>query len=330
MKDNPITAKIIGTGSFLPEKVFTNSDFEKIVETSDQWITERTGIKSRHFAEKNMASSDLATHAAKKALKAAGVEAKDLDLILVATITPDMFFPPTACFVQANIGAKNAAAFDIVAVCSGFVYALSVAESFIKSGKYKKVLVIGVEVMSKIINFEDRNTCVIFGDGSGAVVLVPSKNNDGVLSTHLYSDGNYAEMIQMPGGGSRNPISKEIIEKKLHYVHMNGRETYKIAVKMLTKACLDAIKHNKLTPEDIDVFIPHQANLRIIDAVASRLKFPKEKIVVTINQHGNTSAASIPLALDYAVKEGRIHDGDYILMVTFGGGLTWASALIKW
>jgi len=330
VKDSQIRTKIIGTGSFLPEKVLTNHDFEKMVDTNDQWITERTGIKSRHIAEKNMASSDLATQAGKKALKDAGIEPKELDLIIVATITPDMFFPPTACFVQANLGAKNAAAFDIAAVCSGFVFGLSVADGFIRSEKYKKILLIGVEVMSKILDYKDRNTCVLFGDGAGAVVVAPTKKNEGILSTHLYTDGNLGELINMPGGGSRNPISKEMIDKNLHYVHMNGRETYKVAVKALVKASVDAMEHNKLKTEDIDVFIPHQANLRIIEAVAERLNFPREKIVITIDRHGNTSAASIPLALDIAVKDGRIKAGDYVLMSAFGGGLNWGSVLVKW
>jgi len=325
-----ILTRIIGTGSFLPERVLDNKYFEKIVDTSNEWIMERTGIKERHVAEPNVASSDIATVAAKKALKSAGVKAEDIEVIIVATITPDMFFPPTACFVQKNIGATKAAAFDISAVCSGFIFGLTIADAFIKSGKYKNALVIGAEVMSKIIDYTDRNTCVIFGDGAGAAVVVPEKGNRGILSTNIHSDGNYAHLIQMPGGGTRNPITKEMIDKRLHYVHMQGRETFKIAVRAMEQSCLEALKQNKLTADDIDVVVPHQANKRIIDALAERLRIPEEKIIITVHKHGNTSAASVPLALDEAISDGRIKTGNHVLMTAFGGGLNWGSILLRW
>lgn len=325
-----ILTRIIGTGSYLPERVLDNKYFEKIVDTSNEWIMERTGIKERHVAEPNVATSDIATIAAKKALKSAGVKAEDIEVIIVATITPDMFFPPTACFVQKNIGATKAAAFDISAVCSGFIFGLTIADAFIKSGKYKNALVIGAEVMSKIIDYTDRNTCVIFGDGAGAAVVIPEKGNRGILSTNIHSDGNYAHLIQMPGGGTRNPITKEMIDKRLHYVHMQGRETFKIAVRSMEQSCLEVLKQNKLTADDIDIVVPHQANKRIIDALAERLRIPEEKIILTVHKHGNTSAASVPLALDEAISDGRIKTGCHVLMTAFGGGLNWGSILLRW
>ncbi len=325
-----IHSRIIGTGAFLPEKIYDNAYFEKIIDTSDDWITERTGIKQRHIAGPEMASSDLGTKAAKKAIESAGVGAGDIEAIICATITPDMAFPPTACFIQNNLGIKNAASFDVVAVCSGFIFGLTVADSFIRSGKYSKILVVGVEVMSKIIDYTDRSTCVIFGDGAGAAVVSAEEGKMGILSTHIYSDGAYSHLIQMPGGGSRNPVSKDIIDKRLPFVKMQGRETFKIAVRSMEQSCREALEANNMTIEDIDIFVPHQANKRIIDALASRLKIPEEKIVITIHKHGNTSAASVPLALNEAVEDGRIKEGDNVLMSAFGGGLSWGSILMKW
>lgn len=325
-----IHSRIIGTGAFLPEKIYNNEHFEKLLDTSNEWIIERTGIKERHIASPEMASSDLATEAAKKAMETAGTGAGDIDAIICATITPDMLFPPTACFVQKNLGIKNSASFDVAAVCSGFIFALTVADSFIKSGKYSKILVIGVEVMSKIIDYTDRATCVIFGDGAGAAVVSAEKGSRGILSTHIYSDGNYSHFIQIPGGGSRNPVSKEVLDNRLAFVKMKGRETFKIAVRAMEQCCIEALDTNNLKPEDIDLFIPHQANKRIIDALAQRLKIPEEKIVVTIHKHGNTSAASIPMALDEAIRDGRVKEGDNVLMSAFGGGLSWGSILMRW
>lgn len=323
-------AEIIATGSYVPEKVLTNFDLEKIVDTSDEWITERTGIKERRIAGKDQAVSDLAYEAAISALKQAELKAKELDLIIVATVTGDMPFPSTACILQDRLDAKKAAAFDVNAACSGFLFALSTAESFIKSGTYRQVLVVGADTLSKFVDWEDRTTCVLFGDGAGAAVLRASAGDSGILSTHLYSDGSYGDMLMLPGGGSRNPASKDTVKKSLHAVKMKGNETFKIAVRTLETLVVDTLKKNNLKPSQLAALIPHQANLRIIRATAARLGLPMDKVVVNIDRYGNTSAASIPLALDEAARTGRIRKGDYILLEAFGGGLTWASALIKW
>lgn len=325
-----LRAKIIATGSYAPERKLANSDLEKMVDTSDEWITERTGIKERHIAAKEQSTSDLAFEAAKNALKNAGLKAKDIDIIIVATITPDMLFPSTACFLQYRLGIKNIPAFDISAACSGFIYGLSVADSFIKAGKYKRVLLIGAETLSKFTDWEDRTTCVLFGDGAGAVILEQTKGENGIVSTHLYADGSYWDMLNLPGGGSRSPASKDTVKKRCHYIKMKGNETFKIAVKTLGNLVEETLKENNLKPSQLSALIPHQANLRIIQATANRLDLSMDKVVVNIDRYGNTSAASIPIALDEAVRSGRVKEGDYILLEAFGGGLTWASALIKW
>lgn len=325
-----LRAKITGTGSYTPEKILTNHDLEKMVDTSDEWITERTGIKERRIAALNQTTSDLAFEASKNALKNAGTKAKDLDLIIVATVTGDMPMPSTACLLQSRLEAKKAAAFDVSAACSGFVYGLSAADSFIKSGAYKKVLLVGAELLSKFIDWKDRTTCVLFGDGAGAVVLEATKGESGILSTHLYSDGAMWEMLNLPGGGSKNPPSDESIHKGLHYMKMKGNETFKVAVRALENLVVDTLKKNDIKPSQLALLIPHQANLRIIQATAKRLGLSMDKVVVNIDKYGNTSSASIPIALDEAVRTGRIRQGDYILLEAFGGGLTWASALIKW
>jgi len=325
-----IRTRVLGTGSYAPDKVLTNHDLEKMVETSDEWIQERTGITERHIADNGMATSDLAVEAGKRALDAAGVKPGDLDLILVATVTPDMVFPCTACIVQDKLGAKATVAFDISAACSGFIFALSTADAFIRSGIYKKVLVVGAETLSKITDWTDRNTCVLFGDGAGAVVLGPDESGHGVLSTHLHTDGSMGDLLYMPGGGSKHPASQWSVEQRLHYIKMRGNETFKIAVRALEDVVMEAINHNGLKPSDIDLMVPHQANLRIIQATAKRLDMPMDKVVVTINKYGNTSAASVPMALDEAVRDGRIKEGSMVLLEAFGGGLSWASALIKW
>lgn len=323
-------SRIIGTGSYVPKMVLTNFDLENMVDTSDEWIIERTGIKERRIAGKDEATSDLAYEASLRALKAAGVKAKDIDLIILATTTPDMVFPSTACLLQDRLNAKKAAAFDVSAACSGFIYALSIADKFIKEGIYKSVLVVGSEILSRIIDWSDRTTCVLFGDGAGAVVLQPTMDKRGIMSVHLHSDGSMKDLLYLPGGGSRNPASKRTIEKGLHYIKMKGNETFKIAVRNLEEVALEAIIANNLKPSDINLFIPHQANLRIIQAIAKRLNIPMDKVLVNIDRYGNTSAASIPIALDEAVNEGRLKEGDLILMEAFGGGLTWASALVRW
>jgi 3-oxoacyl-[acyl-carrier-protein] synthase-3 len=325
-----IRTRVLGTGSFAPEKVLSNHDLERMVDTSSEWIIERTGIEERRIAESSVTSSDLAVEAATRALQAASLNPEDIDLILVATATPDMIFPATACIVQDKIGAKSAAAFDILAACSGFLFALASADAFIRSGIYKTVLVIGAETLSKITDWTDRNTCVLFGDGAGAVVLVAEEDGRGILSTHLHTDGSMADLLCIPGGGSLNPASLLSVESGLHFIKMKGNETFKVAVRALEEVVVEALEHNGYSASDIDMLVPHQANLRIIQATAKRLNLPMEKVVITLNKYGNTSAASVPMALDEAVRDGRIKDGSLVILEAFGGGLSWASALIKW
>lgn len=325
-----IRSRISGTGSYLPATILTNEEIEKKVKTSSQWIIERTGIRERRVADESEATSDLAGKAAEKALEAAGISAGDLDLILVATSTPDMFFPSTACIVQSYLQAGHAAAFDINAACSGFLYALSIADQYIRGGTAENILVIGSEVMSRIIDWSDRNTCVLFGDGAGAVILSGTKEEEGILSTHLHSDGKLWDLIQVPGGGSRIPPSQAMLDAGLPFIKMKGNETFKVAVRTLEEAVLETLKANGIQASEISLLIPHQANVRIIRAVAQRLGFSMDKVMVNVERYGNTSAASIPIALDEAVRTGRIHKGDLILFEAFGAGLTWASALIRW
>jgi len=322
--------KIVSTGSYLPEKVLTNFDLERMVETSDQWITERTGIKERRIANENQAASDLAHEASKIALDRASLKAEDIDLIITATVTGDMPFPSTACILQDKLGAKKAAAFDINAACSGFLYGLYVADSFIRSGMHKKILVVGTEVLSKITDWEDRTTCILFGDGAGAVIVEPTIEDRGILSMSVNSDGSMWDLLHLPAGGSKIPASRESVDNKLHFIKMRGNETFKFAVRALEDLVIRILEENKLDPSQISLLIPHQANLRIIQATADRLGIPMEKVLINIDKYGNTSAASIPIALDEAVTSERVNDGDYILLEAFGGGLTWASALIKW
>ncbi|MFH0932881.1 MAG: beta-ketoacyl-ACP synthase III [Nitrospirota bacterium] len=325
-----IRSRIISTGSYLPEKVLTNHDLEQMVDTSDEWITERTGIRERRIASENQAASDLAYEASKVALERAALKAEDLDLIIAATVTGDMPFPSTACILQDKLGAKKAAAFDINAACSGFLYGLYIADGFIKSGMHKRILVVGTEVLSKITDWNDRTTCVLFGDGAGAVIVEPTEENRGIISMSINSDGSMWDLLHMPGGGSRFPASKASVDEGLHYIKMKGNETFKFAVRTLEDLVVKILEENKLASSQLSLLIPHQANLRIIQATADRLGLPMDKVLVNIDRYGNTSAASIPIALDEAVTTGRIKDGDYILLESFGGGLTWASALVKW
>ena len=325
-----IRSKITGTGSYLPKKVLTNFDLEKMVDTSDEWIRERTGIRERRIADSSEATSDLALMASKEALKVAGVKPKELDLILVATVSPDMILPSTACILQHKLGVKNIPAFDINAACSGFIYALSVADNFIRSGIYSKVLVVGAEVLSRITDWKDRTTCVLLGDGAGAVVLEKTKGKRGILSVNIYADGSMWDLLHVPAGGSRMPATKETVQKRLHFIKMRGNETFKVAVRTLERLVVDTLKENGVKPDELSLLIPHQANHRIIAATAKRLGLGLDRVMLTLDRHGNTSAASIPLALDEAVRTGRIKEGDYILLEAFGGGLTWGSALIKW
>jgi len=321
---------IIGVGKYLPKRVLSNRDLEKIVDTSDEWITTRTGIKERHLVSSHEAASDLATNAAKEALKDAGIKPQDLDLIIVATITPDMQFPSTACFVQAALGAKNAVCFDISAACAGFVYAIIVAQQFIAQGTYKNALVVGTEVLSSITDWQDRSTCVLFGDGAGAAVLSEVKSAAGILSTYLGGDGSMADLLMLPGGGSRNPATHKTIDKRLHCIKMQGNKLFKLAVKIMAEAAQIALKKAGLKCEDIDLVIPHQANVRIIMAMAKRLGLPSDRIYVNIEKYGNMSSASTATALCEAVRVGRIKKGDIVLLDAFGAGLVWGACLIKW
>jgi len=325
-----LKARITGTGLYVPKKVLTNSDIEKVVDTSDEWIRERTGIRERRIAANEEAASDLALMASNEALKSAGLKARKLDLIIVATVTGDMPLPSTACILQHRIGARKAAAFDVNAACSGFIYALSTADAYIRAGIYRRVLVVGSEVLSRITDWTDRSTCVLLGDGAGAVVLEATEGDRGILSVKLNADGSMWDLLHIPAGGSRMPATEKTVKEGLHYMKMRGNETFKVAVRTLEKLVLSTLKEHKLKPEDISLLIPHQANLRIISATAKRLGLGLEKVMINLDRYGNTSAASIPIALDEAVRSGRIREGDYIILEAFGGGLTWASALIKW
>ncbi|MCB1758347.1 MAG: ketoacyl-ACP synthase III [Gammaproteobacteria bacterium] len=319
-------AKIIGTGSYLPERVMTNHDLEKLVDTSDQWIQERTGIKQRHIAAENQTTCDLAEQAARRAMQAAGKGPKDIDLIVLATTTPDQVFPSTACLVQSRLDIHGCAAFDVQAVCTGFIYALSVADNFVRAGSAKCALVIGAETFSRILNWEDRGTCVLFGDGAGAVVLEASEE-PGILSTHLHADGDYAKLLEVPDGVSKG---YDKVQQERAYVEMRGNEVFKMAVNTLGRIVDETLQHNGLQKADIDWLIPHQANFRIIRGIARKLQMPMDRVVVTVSEHGNTSAASVPLAFDAAVRDGRIKQGEMLLMEAFGGGFTWGSALVRY
>ncbi len=320
---------IIGTGSYVPEKILTNKDLENMMDTSDEWITTRTGIKERRIAREDESTSDMSYEAALKALEDAGVKPEELDLIIVASVTPDMAFPATACLIQDRLGAKKAGAFDLEAGCSGFVYGLSVGWQFVATGLYDKVLVVGAETLSRIINWDDRNTAVLFGDGAGAAVLAPV-DEPGILSCELGSRGDGGELLKMEAGGSRTPASLDTVKQKKHSIYMAGNEVYKFAVRIMGEASLRVIEKAGLSKEDIDYFIPHQANIRIIDSARKRLGLPKEKVFVNLDKYGNTSSASVAIALDEAVKENKISKGDNIVLVSFGAGLTWAAMALRW
>lgn len=322
-------ARITGTGSYAPSRIMTNADLERMVATSDEWIRERTGIRERHIAASGEACSDLAVQAGRRALEAAGLAASDLDMILVATCTGDYPLPATACLVQHRLGATKAAACDLSAACCGFVYALSVADAYVRTGM-RHVLVIGSEVMSAITDWTDRNTCILFGDGAGAAVVSASEGERGILSTHLRSDGSLCELIAVPGGGSRIPSSEKVVAERTNFIKMKGNETFKVAVRTLEEIARETLAANRLTVEDLDLYVPHQANVRILKGVMERLSLPLEKVMLNLERYGNTSAASIPIALDEAVRAGRVQDGSLVMLGAFGAGLTWASALIRW
>ncbi len=319
-----------GLGLAVPNKLLTNSDLEKIVETSDEWIKTRTGMEVRHIAEEGTDTSDLAAEAVRRALDDAGMTVDQLDAIIVATVTGDMQFPSTACFVQNKLGAKQAVSFDVAAACSGFIYGLSLANALITIGQFRTIAVVGAELLSRITDYEDRTTCVLFGDGAGAAVVVPAdESGRGIVDTYLRSDGSLYELLYMPGGGTKYPASHETVDQKLHYIRMEGREVFKYAVTAMGEAAEHILQKNGYTGDDVALLVPHQANLRIIDATARRVKIPPERVFVNIQKYGNTSAASIPIALAEAKQEGRLKEGDLVLLVAFGAGFTWGSALIR-
>lgn len=321
---------IIGTGKYVPERILTNQQLEQMVETNDEWIVTRTGIKERRMAAEAEATSDLAYEAAKKAIAAAGLTAEDIDLIIVATITPDMFFPSTACLLQTKLGATKAAAFDLSAACSGFIYGLATASNMIATGMYKHVLVIGAETLSRITDYTDRNTCILFGDGAGAVVLGPVAEGRGFRSFELGADGSGGELLKVSGGGSRIPSSEQSISDRQHYIHMAGNDVFKFAVRIMGSAAEDALAKAGMAKEDIDLLIPHQANIRIIQSALNRLNLSEEKAMINLDKYGNMSAASIPVALAEAVEQNRIKEGDTLVFVGFGGGLTWGASVLVW
>ncbi len=321
---------IAGTGSALPDKVMTNFDLEKIVDTSDEWITTRTGIKERRIAEEGEYMSTFATGASRKALEMAGIDAADVDLIICGTVTPDMPIPSTACFIQENLGAKRAACFDMAAGCSGFIYGLEIANQFITTGTFRNILVIGAELLSKFLDWTDRTTCVIFADGAGAALVTRGEAPRGILASCLRADGKMADFICLPGGGTRNPPSEKTYREGLQYIRMKGNETFKIAVRSLEEVSREVLRRANLTPDQVDLFVPHQANRRIIDAVGVRLGVDPDRVYVNVDRVGNTSAASIPIALDEAVRANRVKPGDTILFAAFGAGLTWGATLLRW
>ena len=325
-----IRGRIIGTGRGVPEKILTNADLEKIVDTSDEWITTRTGIKERRIAGENEALTDFATIAAKNALEMAGVKPEELDLIILGTVTMDQPIPASACFIQHNLGAKNAAAFDFQAGCTGFIYGLSIADQYIKSGAAKKILLIGGEMLTKVTDWQDRTTCVLFGDGCGAVIISAEKGERGILSTSIHADGSMADFIALFAGGSRMPASHKTVDERLHYVKMKGNETFKVAVRRIESACKEALEMAEIPAESVRWFIPHQANTRIINAVAERLGWPNERLYINIDRYGNTSAGSIPIGLDEVVRDGKVKEDDILLFSAFGAGLTWGSSVVRW
>jgi 3-oxoacyl-[acyl-carrier-protein] synthase III len=323
-------AKIIGVGAYAPKHILTNADLEKIVATSDEWIRRRTGIRERHIADESEATSDLAVRAAQQALERANLGPEDIEFIVVGTTTPDMAFPSTANFVQHRLGARRAGSVDVLAACTGSIYSLSIGSQYIQTGKYRRVLCIGAETLSRITDFTDRGTCVLLADAAGAAVLSASDDDTGILDADLYSDGKYADYLYLPGGGSRHPATAETVAAGLHFVKMKGNEVFKVAVRMFGDCAATILERNGLRPADIDLFVPHQANLRIIEAAVKRLGLPMERVFVNVDRYGNTGAASVYVALEEAWSGGRIKPGDLILLAAFGGGFTWGAALVRW
>jgi 3-oxoacyl-[acyl-carrier-protein] synthase-3 len=327
-----LRSRITGTGSSLPEKILTNQDLERLVDTSDEWITTRTGIKQRRIASEGQFTSTFAIEASRRAMDMAGISAEELDLIILGTVTPDFPFPATACIVQHELGAVNAAAFDLSAACSGFIYGLSIADKYIRTGEAKKVLIIGAEVLSRVVDWTDRNTCILFGDGSGAAIVEAVEGDTGLLSSHIFSNGSYWNTLYQPGCGNRNPAAdQQTIDNRLFFIKMDGNDVFKHAVRAMEEAACTALNANGMTPADVSLLIPHQANRRIIDATAKRLGITQEeRVFINLHNYGNTSSASIPICLDEANRSGRLKSGDIVLLDAFGGGFTYGSALMRW
>jgi 3-oxoacyl-[acyl-carrier-protein] synthase-3 len=323
-------AKIVGVGAYAPKRILTNAELEKMVETSGEWIVQRTGIRERRIVDENEATSDLALRAAQQALERAGVEPEEIDFIVVGTTTGDMAFPTTANLVQHRLGCRNAGSMDLYAACAGSVYSLSVGSQYIQTGKYRTVLCVGAECLSRITDYTDRGTCILLADAAGAAVLRASEDESGIIDTDLYSDGRYWELLYQPGGGSRHPATHETVDKRMHYAKMKGNEVFKVAVRMFGEAAERILVRNGFTAADLDVFIPHQANLRIIEAAVKRLKVPMEKVVINVDRYGNTGAASVYVAMEEAWSAKRLSTGDLVLLAAFGGGFTWGAALLRW
>ena len=323
-------ARIIGVGAHAPKRILTNRDLEKMVETSDEWIVQRTGIRERHVVDEGEAASDLGFTAAQQALERAGVEPEEIDLIVVGTTTGDMAFPTTANILQHRLGCRNAGSMDLYAACAGSIYSLSVGAQYVQTGKYRTVLCVGAECLSRITDYTDRGTCILLADAAGAAVLRPSDGDAGIIDTDLYSDGRYGELLIQPAGGSRHPATRETVEQRLHFAKMKGNEVFKVAVRMFEDCAQRILARNGFTAEDLDVFVPHQANLRIIEAAVKRLKVPMERVVINVDRYGNTGAASVYVALEEAWASKRIQSGDLVLLAAFGGGFTWGAALLRW
>jgi len=323
-------AKITGTGAYAPKRILTNADLEKMVETNDAWIQQRSGIRERHIVEEGEATSDLAVHAARQALERANLLPEDVDFIVVGTTTPDTLFPSTGNIIQHRLGCRRAGSVDVLAACAGSVYSLAIGAKFVETGKYRRVLCVGAETLSRITDFTDRGTCVLLADAAGAAVLEPSEDGSGIIDADLYSDGRYADLLHMPGGGSRHPATVETVNARMHYAKMKGSEVFKVAVRMFVDCTETILQRHGLKSADIDLFIPHQANLRIIEAASKRVGLPMDRVFVNVDRYGNTGAASVYVALEEAVAAGRVKPGDRILMAAFGGGFAWGEALVQW
>jgi 3-oxoacyl-[acyl-carrier-protein] synthase-3 len=323
-------ARIIGVGAYVPKRILTNADLEKMVETNDEWIVQRSGIRERHIADESEATSDLALRAAQQALERANLLPEDIDFIAVGTTTPDMYFPTVGNILQQRLGCRRVGSVDMLAACAASIYSMSIGSQFIQTGKYQRVLCVGAETLSRITDFTDRGTCVLLADAAGAAVLAPSTDDRGLIDFDLYSDGQYWELLYMPGGGSRNPATRETVDARMHYAKMKGAEVFRVAVRMFSECTARILQRNGFTAKDVDLFIPHQANLRIIEAAARRVDLPMERVFVNVDRYGNTGAASVYVALEEAVSSGRLKRGDLVLLAAFGGGFAWGAALMRW